>query len=530
MTWRLVLALAVSPLVVLPLPASSAAAPAYVGAARCAQCHEQEAAAWRNSHHDLAMAEANAETVLGDFADAEFSAHGVSSRFYSKDGAYFVRTDGPDGVLRDYPIRYTFGWFPLQQYLIEFPRGHVQSLGIAWDSRPAEQGGQRWFHLYPAEDMDHSHPLHWTHRDQTWNYQCAECHSTNLEKNYQVDTDSYRTTWSEIDVACEACHGPGSAHLAWAEAAARDPAQAPDAAKGLTVALGDRDGGAWAVDAQTGKPKRSVPRSSQAQIQVCARCHSRRGQIWEDYEHGQPLGNTHRLALLDEQLYFPDGQIKDEVYVYGSFIQSRMYHAGVTCSDCHEPHSLGLRASGNALCGRCHLPSRYDSVDHHHHESGTEGAACTACHMPQRTYMVIDERADHSMRIPRPDLAQRLGTPDACTACHTGRTPAWAAAAVADWFPDSRNRGAHYGEALHAAAEGASDAGPRLAALAADPAQPGIARATALDWLRAYAAPQYLPTVQAQLTDDDPLIRAAAVRFLELTDLRTRVDLGWLLL
>jgi len=516
-----------------PVSAVSAAddSPAgYLGSESCAGCHQLEAMAWRGSHHDLAMAEASENTVLGDFGDAQFTAHGITSRFYRKDGDFFVRTDGPDGALRDYQIRYTFGWYPLQQYLIEFPRGHVQSLGLAWDSRTREQGGQRWFHLYPGEEMDHRNRLHWTGRDQTWNYQCAECHSTNLQKGYDLATDSYRTTWSEIDVACEACHGPGSAHAAWAEAAARDPGREADPDKGLVVDLSDRDGGTWIIDAESGKPRRTEPRQGHVQIELCARCHSRRGQIWAQYEHGKPLGNTHRLSLLDEHLYFPDGQIKDEVYVYGSFLQSRMHAAGVTCSDCHEPHSLRLRAEGNAVCARCHLAPRYDTPDHHHHEAGTQGAACVSCHMPQRVYMVNDWRADHSMRVPRPDLSSRLGTPNACNGCHADKTPDWAADAVAAWYPDSAFRGPHFGEALHAATTRAPDAAERLLALAADGSQPGIARATAVDRLRSQARPQHLLTIQRLLGDEDPLVRAASARFLEVTEVQTRVDQGWPLL
>jgi Tfp pilus assembly protein PilF len=518
-------------LLVTPVVAVADRLNGYIGGERCAECHEAEAEAWRGSHHDLAMAEATEATVLGDFDDAEIEAHGVTSRFYRRDGGFFVRTDGPDGALHDYRIRYTFGWYPLQQYLIEFPRGHVQSLGLAWDSRSRDEGGQRWFHLYPNEDaMDHRHTLHWTRRDQTWNYQCAECHSTDLRKNYDATTDSYRTSFEEINVACEACHGAGSRHLVWAEAAAQDPARQDDPDKGLVVDLADRDGGTWLIDEASGKPRRSKPRQSHAQIELCARCHSRRGQIWADYEPGKPLGDTHRLALLDEHLYFPDGQIKDEVYVYGSFIQSSMHEAGVTCSDCHEPHNLRLRAEGNGVCGRCHLPDRYDSPDHHHHESGTDGAACIACHMPQRVYMVNDWRADHSMRVPRPDLSLSLGTPNACTVCHADQTVQWAADAVAAWFPDSPHRGPHFGEALHAAASGAPDAGERLVALAADRSQPGIARATAVDRLRDHAQPQHLFTVGRLLGDDDPLVRAAAARFLEVADVRTQVDQGWPLL
>jgi tetratricopeptide (TPR) repeat protein len=499
----------------------------YVGSETCVGCHAAEAQAWQGSHHDLAMAEATAETVLGDFDDAEFTAHGVTSRFFRRDGGYVVRTDGPDGELADYAVRYTFGWYPLQQYLVEFPGGRFQALGIAWDSRSKADGGQRWFHLYPDETMDHHDPLHWTGREQTWNYQCAECHSTGLEKRYDLDTDSYRTTWREIDVACEACHGPASAHLAWAEQAAADPGARPgDASKGLVVDLGSGDG-VWIPDDGSGRPRLTEPRPDQSQIEVCARCHSRRGQLWETYTHGRPLSDTHRLALLDEHLYYPDGQIKDEVFVHGSFIQSRMYHAGVNCSDCHEPHSLALRAEGNAVCARCHQPARYDSERHHHHATGSAGAACTACHMPERTYMVIDDRADHSMRVPRPDLSVALGTPNACTACHADRTAAWAAETVTAWFPDSRYRGPHYGEILHAAASGHPAAAGGLAALAEDGSAPAIARATALDRLRARAAPSHLSLIAPLLDDTSPLIRAAAVRFLEVTDLRTRIELAW---
>ncbi len=502
----------------------------FVGSAQCISCHASEGQAWRGSHHDLAMAEATESTVLGDFDNASFSAHGVNSRFYRKDGAFYVQTDGPDGKLHDYRIRYTFGWYPLQQYLVEFPGGRFQALGLAWDSRSREAGGQHWFHLYPDEPMGHDNRLHWTQRDQTWNYQCAECHSTRLDKNYDVKTDTYRTRFVEINVACEACHGPGSEHTAWARAARQDPEVAKRPGKGLSLSLGNPEGGVWRFDARQGKPVRSVPRNQHTEIELCARCHSRRGAVWSEYRYGAPLSNTHRLALLEPHLYYPDGQIKDEVYVYGSFLQSRMYRAGVTCSDCHEPHSQKLRARGNALCTTCHLAARYDLPDHHHHEAGSEGAACTACHMPQRVYMVNDWRADHSMRVPRPDLSERLGTPNACNDCHEDRTPAWAAQTVADWFPKSTYRGGHFADALHGAQTGARDAGKRLLALAADADQPGIVRATAVERLRDYPQPESLFTMQRLLSDQDPLVRAAAVRFLAVTDVRTQVDQGWPLL
>ncbi|MDH3793407.1 MAG: cytochrome c family protein, partial [Rhodospirillales bacterium] len=199
--------------------APSGKAPSYVTKAVCAECHGSQVRAWTGSHHDLAMQEASAATVLGDFDDAVISHFGVTSRFFRRDGGFYVRTDGPDGVLRDYRIDYTFGVTPLQQYLVAFPDGRYQALGLAWDTRPAAEGGQRWFHLYPNEAIPPGDELHWTARLQNWNGQCAECHSTRLRKGYDPQADSFATTWSEIDVSCEACHGPGSAHVAWARAA-----------------------------------------------------------------------------------------------------------------------------------------------------------------------------------------------------------------------------------------------------------------------------------------------------------------------
>ncbi|MFZ1413332.1 MAG: multiheme c-type cytochrome [Defluviicoccus sp.] len=209
--------------------------PAFIGSAACGTCHQGEMAAWRTSHHDFAMAEATNQTVLGDFSGVTFTHAGVTSRFFRRDGKFFVHTDGPGGTLRDFEITYVFGVHPLQQYLIAFPNGRMQALGIAWDSRPKDKGGQRWFHLYPDQQLKAGDALHWTGIDQTWNFQCAECHSTELRKGYNAARNTYATTWAEIDVACEACHGPGTAHVAWAKGDRRGP-------NGLSVQFDERKG------------------------------------------------------------------------------------------------------------------------------------------------------------------------------------------------------------------------------------------------------------------------------------------------
>lgn len=517
-------------LAVSPSAVADSAEPSYVGAQICAECHPQEASRWRGSDHDRAMTEAGDQTVLGDFNDTTFTAHGLTSRFFRRDGRFWVETQGPTGAPETYPIRYTFGWRPLQQYLIEFPGGRLQSLGIAWDSRARADGGQRWFALYPDEPIDAPHPLHWTGREQNWNYQCAECHSTNLRKGYDLGTDSFRTTWSEIDVACEACHGSGARHVAQARSDRGDGTPAWDSDKGLAVALGEQQGAVWLQDGATGQPRRSPARETHREINVCARCHSRRGLLREGVKPDAPLGDSHRLALLDAALYHADGQILGEVYEYGSFLQSRMYRHGVTCSDCHDPHSLTLRAPGDRVCAQCHQPERYDSERHHHHPIGSAGASCIACHMPRTLYMVVDARADHSLRIPRPDLTRKIGTPNACNGCHADRTVAWAEQATRNWYGEAASQRPHFGEVLQAGRAGAPAAGPRLLALAADSDQPGIARATALSLFGDPLNAAQSARLRILLQDPDDLVRAAALGVLEQADPGTRTELAFTLL
>jgi Flp pilus assembly protein TadD len=501
---------------------------AYVGVPSCEKCHVEEARRWRGSHHDLAMQEAKGPAVLGDFDDARFTYEGVTSRFYRRDGKPFVRTDGPDGRLADYPVAYVFGLTPLQQYLVELPGGRFQALSVAWDSRPREAGGQRWFHLYPGEHVDHRDVLHWTKLSQNWNTQCAECHSTNLRKGYRLAEDRFFTTFSEINVACEACHGPGARHAEWAEAA-RARGQAPRGEPGLIARYVERRGRTWEVDAARGitKPRR-VPESG-VEVEACARCHARRGVLTEDYRPGRPLAETHRPSLLEEGLYYADGQMRDEVYNWGSFLQSRMYAAGVTCSDCHDAHDLKVRSGPDAVCSSCHQPERFASRKHHFHREKGKGASCVACHLRTETYMVVDPRHDHSFRAPRPDLTVALGrenAPNACNDCHRDRSAQWAARAVRRWYPGGQQEKPHYALALHAGRTFQPGAEPALLAVIGDPKQPGIVRGTAVSLLPPHLGPDSLPALAKAATDPDPLVRLGVATTLEALPPKERVRIG----
>jgi predicted CXXCH cytochrome family protein len=461
----------------------------FVGREVCRPCHEAAYSSWQGSDHDLAMDVATAETVRGDFDDAVFNSKGVTSTFFMRDDRFFVNTEGPDGGLADFEITHTFGHEPLQQYLVPFPGGRLQCLSIAWDADLGE-----WFDLYPDTVIPPDDWLHWTRAAQTWNGMCAECHSTDLRKNFDAASNTSKTTWSEIDVSCEACHGPGSDHVVWAEI---QPMARPEIDDyGLILHTGGI--------------------SSREQVELCAPCHSRRSELG-DWDHSTTaLLDSHLPSLLEEGLYYADGQILDEVYVWGSFTQSKMYANDVRCTDCHDAHSLKLKLEGNDLCLQCHRADAYDTAEHHFHKKihegqPSDGALCVKCHMPERAYMVIDERADHSLRVPRPDLSQTLGTPNACSqgGCHDDKPLSWSLDAFTKWYGQAKKP--HYGPTLAAGREGRPEARDDLVRLAGDQLYPAIVRATALSLLGQYPGEASTRAFAIGLADPEPLLRHTAV-------------------
>ena len=475
----------------------------FVGSDQCRDCHETAYDTWRGSHHDLAMDLANETTVLGDFADASYldPYNNVTSRFYRRDGKFLVSTQGPDGEIGEFEITHTFGVYPLQQYLVPFPGGRLQSLNIGWDVEK-----KSWYRLPPYNVEGPDDWLHWTRAGQTWNNMCAECHSTRLSKGFDPDTGNYNTKWFEIDVGCEACHGPGSRHLAWADkpAFARSQTENYD----LEVRTSNID--------------------NKEQIRICAACHSRRFQLGDNRHTGGELLDLMVPQLLTEGLYHPDGQILDEVYVYGSFVQSKMYEHGVRCSDCHNMHSLKLHKEKNALCTQCHRAEVYDSKDHHFHKEvdngePSEGYLCVKCHMPGRVYMGADYRPDHSLRIPRPDLSAELGTPNACSSsgCHDDKPLEWSVENYTKWYGAARRP--HYGSVIAAGRARKPEAQAELGRLAEDSLVPAIVRATALELLRAYPGPASEAVLVRALESDDALLRYTAIRSFGSLDAQARL-------
>ncbi|CUJ94817.1 Formate-dependent nitrite reductase, periplasmic cytochrome c552 subunit [Ruegeria denitrificans] len=469
-----------------------AQSPEYVGSDQCVECHTAEVEAWSESHHALAWTRVEDWHVVADFDGTRFDHDGMLTEFSKTGDSLQARVTEKDGSTTHYDLHSVVGIEPLQQYLFETEPGRLQSFDVVWDT-----GEQRWYHLYPDQDLPPDDGLHWTGPYKNWNARCAECHATGFKKNYDAQTRSYSSVQAEIGVGCEACHGPSSAHIDWTRG------------EGINTDLS-----AFGFTMDWGKGRTKV------EIQQCAGCHSRR----EAHGDGNPVPGTpyhdaYNLSVLRPGLYHPDGQILDEVYVYGSFLQSKMYAEGVGCMNCHDPHSVELKAEGNGVCTQCHSPAgnpdfptltakEYDTPAHHHHPDESAGAQCVSCHMIERVYMGVDWRRDHSFRIPRPDLG--LGQ-DACTDCHKTEDQAWAAQRIEEWFPDSTHRGTHFGTTFQAALSGQANGPDALLEIAADPNMAGIVRATAAYLLQPFTSAEVAVKTEPLLTDADPLVRANAV-------------------
>ncbi len=482
----------------------------FIGKERCIDCHKIEYDLWKDSHHKKAMAVATDSTVLGNFNNAKFvSSKGVETYFYKKDKKFFVKTEGIGGKIQELEITHTFGYEPLQQYLIPFDGGKYQCLPIAWDSDK-----DRWYSLpemvYPDEDLSPGNWLYWTNASQNWNGMCAECHSTNVKKNFDPFAKTFNTTYSEINVSCEACHGPGSQHEDWANL--------PEMSRPL--------------DNNFGLILKTSGITNREYVELCTRCHARRSQF-DNYEHDRDDLLDSMLPELITENYHPDGQILEEDYVYGSFVQSKMFENDVQCNDCHNVHSGKLLFEGNALCAQCHRADVYDSKDHHFHkykgEKGDpiklsnrtveigEGALCINCHMPGQYYMGIDLRSDHSIRVPRPDLSITINTPNACNQCHEDKSSKWADDYITKWYGVKRK--AHFGETFAEARESESYAEEKLQEIINDELFPLSVRATAMSFMDRYHSDKSFDLVKAALDDPEPLMRETAIRIYHNADL-----------
>ncbi|GAB5557708.1 MAG: tetratricopeptide repeat protein [Schleiferiaceae bacterium] len=439
----------------------------FVGMETCSSCHAAETKDWESSHHAHSMEPPQRESILAPFDGEEYAANKVSYRFYVEGEKFWVEITEKDQPAQSFEIAYTFGYTPLQQYLVELPNGKLQTLRVSWDTEE-----KKWFHQYKGDIIPVHDWLHWSQQSMNWNSMCADCHSTDVRKNYNPFTQEYQTQFAEVNVSCESCHGPGSLH---AESAGAD--------KGKTLA-------------------NEAPENY---INTCGACHSRRSKLLDGHDHDADFYDQYHLTSLDPAHYQLDGQIEDEDFVLTSFLSSKMSHRDVNCADCHNPHTNALKLEGNNLCLQCHQP-QYAKKEHHFHPEESNGAQCINCHMPGKTYMGNDYRRDHSFRVPRPDQSLVYGTTNACTQCHTDQSDAWAAKFIAEQYGPDRPH--HFSDSLLAGRVNGSMSA--LISVVKDTAFADLARASALESLGSFPAEAWWPQISSIAPrHPSPQIRAA---------------------
>jgi len=457
---------------------------AFVGGQTCKNCHASEYNSWAASGHFKAMLPATDSTVSGNFNDQTLTAYGVRSHFFRKNGKFYINTEGENGSNQDFEIKYTFGYYPLQQYLVEFPGGRMQATRASWDLK-----NKKWFYQNAGQKIPAHNWLHWTGNAANWNTMCSGCHSTNLQKNYDADSDSYHTTWSSVNVSCETCHGAGKLHV--------------DYVTGADYKNGKKVNGSFILLQKKG--------DQIGEINACAVCHARKSDISQHPNPAAPLLDNYIPEVPTTEHYFADGQANDEDYNYTSFAESKMFRHGVRCSNCHEPHKAVLRFNGNQLCLQCHGKT-YNDESHTFHAAGSTGSECKNCHMPGKLYMGNDFRYDHTFRVPRPDLSVTYGTPNACNNCHQDKTATWAADAVKKWYGPVRKY--HFSEDLIPGSQLNENSGQHLIKLIKDTSVPDIVRAASASYLGHIQTGNSLDALLGCLNLPDPDIRYRALRSL----------------
>ena len=388
----------------------------------CIGCHSSAAQSWGKSDHAKSMALPDKNSVLANFDNAEVEHYGQKARFYTKGNQYHVTITYDDNV-DNYQIKYTFGHFPLQQYLVDTGNGKLHVLPFAWDSRKKSDGGQRWYHNYSHEEIRPEDRLHWRQPLQNWNGMCADCHSDGLKRNYNADENSFDSQFDNINVGCLSCHGDMSEH--------EKQNKSRNVAKDITSS--QHPTGQWLRSLGEKTAHWQGEKRDNSFMDNCFSCHALRAPLTDGIVPNTPFLDQFMPQLPAAPTHFADGQIKEEVYVYGSFLQSKMFDKGVNCIDCHNPHTMKLKIEGNALCLQCHGSEVYNVKSHHQHEDASAGSECVNCHMPTQRYMGVDDRRDHSFKIPKPHLSTEFDTPNACIQCHDDKSDQWATQNLEKW-------------------------------------------------------------------------------------------------
>ncbi|MGF1694486.1 hypothetical protein L4C54_02295 [Vibrio lamellibrachiae] len=456
----------------------------------CVSCHEAETDAWKQSDHAKAMLEPSSTSIVADLSQSYSDQYGNQFSIEQKEGDFYALVKEGKEKQR-YKIEKTFGHFPLQQYLVATEGGRLQVLPYSWDARAESEGGQKWFHVYEdiLDTIDISSRYHWKQPLQNWNGMCADCHSSELKREFNTEANQFDTSWSEINVGCLSCHSVHDENM--------------KSAVKLT--------GSWQRLPEDKVAKWVGDKRDEGTIETCFSCHSLREPLTDGFSAQGEFLDKHSPNLLEQPFYYPDGQIKDEVYVYGSFMQSKMAQADVTCLDCHDSHTMKVKVEGDALCLSCHSPDEYFSKDHNKHSGGSDSTQCVDCHMPETTYMGVDARRDHSFSIPNPPLSHLYQSPDTCLSCHSDQDTNWSMQRFTDLYGEVPPR-SDSDHTFSLARSGQLEQRNKIWSVVNDKHFPVIKRASALTLLPSYYSQLSGVQLAEYFESEHDLIRLAAAK------------------
>ena len=458
---------------------------------KCAECHRKEYQQWAGSDHAWAWRHADEKLDAEAFSGQRIKAHGMELEMQRDAQGQLQMRDVATGKV--YKVGGVIGRKPLVQYLLEWKDGGLQTPSAAWDVQKKE-----WFDVFRDDALQQARGGaqrkpgewgHWTGRGMNWESQCAWCHMSGFRKNYDVATDTFKATWQEPGITCIRCH---------------KVSDTPDAQDGCLVARADRK----LTDAQ--------------HDDNCASCHARREELTPDFTVGDKFDDHFRLELPKVPgVFHPNGLQLEEDYSETSFRLHRMGRTGVTCFDCHDPHSgkVPLPTENDELCLQCHGNNQVINgvlapQVSHNRLCGGKATPCIECHMPRMTYMGRDPRRDHALHWPDPRMSMELGVPNACLNCHKDKDDQWCTEYLEKRYKEERL--GKYRQRFRAAGHAMQGKGSVQELLAAYAAEEIPAwRATLLGLLAQYPlTPEVQATALGATQDSDALVRAAAAELL----------------
>ena len=460
----------------------------YLGSQSCAKCHDVEHTQWKNSLHIKMTKPVADATIVGDFRDGTtFADHDRSYTFGMKNGRPVVSVSFGGRPAETFAVDYTLGAKRYQGYLSTLPEGRIYVLPVFWHI--ASKRWVDWKEITPIPDGAHD-------IRQIWNANCFNCHGTNIVQGYDLNEKKYRSTWTEMGIGCEACHGPGREHVALMEAWEQNPAAKPkydNSSKNRQLSDVIK-----IFSTRSSEPRRI--------FDTCSYCHGNKNNVFVGFKGGDNYSDYAMPFLISEPI--PESDLQGEFWPDGrpnrfnrpqALTMSGCFKAGaITCTNCHvahgsrNEHSLKVNIyqgrNGDALCTQCHTQPAYAGAtlkQHTFHAPESTGSRCISCHMSDVNWRLLIRRRDHTFQPPVPENTARFGVPNACTTCHDNRSPEWAAQQMEAWWGDGdrRAKASSLADTMYRAGSGDTTTLPALARLAVDRSQGLLVRASAAEFI-----------------------------------------------